>query len=69
MLHESDPVGVNVDSDEKVGGPSGLPVIGVVEVMGLPSFDHGPFPAAIAPLEVNGRPHIASVREVDQCMS
>jgi len=69
MLHEFDPVRVNVNADEKVGRSLGLPVIAVVEVMALPYFDDGPSPGAITPFEVNGRPGIASVGEVDQGMS
>jgi len=46
-----------------------LPVIAAAEVVALPDFDDGPSPGAITPLEVNGRPRVASVGDVEQGMS
>lgn len=69
MLHEPDPVGVDVETNEKVGGVLRLPVIPVVEVVALSDSDDGPFPLARAPLVVNGRNRIASVGDVKQSVS
>lgn len=69
MLHVPDPLGVNVQTNVKVGGGLILPVIAVVEPMALADFDDGLSPWAITPLEVNGRPRTASVGEVDQGVS